>query len=70
MDADLYSSTIYVLRHLRQYIKPGTFVYFDDMSRPDHEPRALSEFMSETRSRFRVVSADYSLNCVFFECIY
>lgn len=65
MDADLYSSTIYVLRHLRQY-KPGTFIYFDDMSRPDHEPRAFVEFMRESAAKFRVVSADYSLNCVFF----
>ena len=69
MDADLYSSTIYVLRHLRQYIKPGTFIYFDDMSRPDHEPRAFFEFMRESAAKFLVVCADYSLNCVFFECV-
>lgn len=69
LDADLYSSTIYVLRHLRPYITPGTFIYFDDMSRPEHEPRAFLEFMRESGTKFRVVSADYSLNCVFFECI-
>ena len=33
-DADLYSSTIYVLRRLRDYIVPGTYLYFDNMSQP------------------------------------
>ncbi len=32
MDADLYSSTIYVLNYLRPHIKPGTLIYFDEMN--------------------------------------
>lgn len=69
LDADLYSSTKYVLDYLRPSIQAGTFIYFDNMSRPDHEPRAFSEFMNETGVRFRLVSTDYSLNTAFFECI-
>lgn len=69
MDADLYSSTIYVLRHLRSYIKPGTFIYFDEMSRPEHEPRAFREFMEESELKFQLVAADESLNNAFFECV-
>ena len=69
IDADLYSSTIYVLRHLRPYIKPGTFIYFDDMCRIEHEPRAFREFMEESGLRFKLVATDYSLNNTFFECI-
>lgn len=69
MDADLYSSTIYVLRHLRPHIKQGTFIYFDDMSRPDHEPRAFCEFMDESGLKFELIATDESLNTVFFECI-
>ena len=69
MDADLYSSTICVLRYLRPYIKAGTFIYFDDMSRPEHEPRAFAEFMEESGLRFQPVCADQSLNCVFFQCV-
>jgi hypothetical protein len=68
MDADLYSSTIYVLRHLRPWIRPGTFIYFDDLSRPEHEPRAFDEFMAESGLKFRLVCADRSLNCAFFRC--
>ena len=69
MDADLYSSTIYVLRHLRPWIKPGTFLYFDEMNHLEHEPRALEDFMNESGLRFRGVSADLSLAFVFLECI-
>ncbi len=69
LDADLYSSTIFVLRQLRQYIVPGTFIYFDDMSRPDHEPRAFDEFVAETGRKFQPVAADSSLNTMFFECV-
>lgn len=68
LDADLYSSTIYVLRYLCPYIKPGTYLYFDDMSRPDHEPKAFAEFMEESGLQFRVVSADLSFNNLFFQC--
>jgi len=69
LDADLYSSTICVLRRFRPYVKPGTFIYFDDMSRPDHEPRAFREFMEESGLKFRLVCADQSLNNAFFECV-
>lgn len=69
MDADLYSSTKLVLDHFRPWIKEGTFIYFDDMSRPDHEPRAFDELMQETGLRFEVVAAERSLNTAFFECI-
>lgn len=69
MDADLYSSTIYVLNYLRPYIKQDTFIYFDNMSRPDHEPRAFAEFIKESGLQFRLVSADYSLNTAFFQCV-
>jgi hypothetical protein len=69
LDADLYSSTLVVLRHLRPFIKPGTFIYFDDMARPDHEPRALKDFLMESGLSFRLVATDYSLNAAFFECV-
>lgn len=69
IDADLYSSTTYVLNFLERHIRPGTFIYFDDLSRLDHEPRAFVEFMTRTGRRFRLVRADRSLNRAFFECV-
>jgi hypothetical protein len=69
MDADLYSSTIFVLRWLRPYLEPGAYLYFDNLSRPEHEPRALEELIRESGLRFAPVAADRSLNRVFFECL-
>jgi len=69
MDADLYSSTIFVLRHLREHIKPGTFIYFDELNHLEHEPKAFDEFTEETGLRFRLVSADRTLQFAFFECV-
>jgi hypothetical protein len=69
MDADLYSSTIYVLRYLRPQIKSGTLIYFDEMNHIDHEPRALDEFMAESGLQFKVVCTDKTMAFVCFECI-
>jgi len=69
LDADLYSSTIYVLRHFRPWIRRGTLVYLDDMAVPDHEGRAFAEFMRETGLRFAPLCADRALCCQFYECL-
>jgi len=69
LDADLFSATKLVLDHFRPWIKPGTLIYFDDMSRPDHEPRAFDEFMAATGRRFELVVIEQSMNRGFFECV-
>lgn len=69
MDADLYSSTIYVLRHFKSIIREGTFIFFDEMSRPEHEPKAFDEFMKETGLKFIPICSDLGFNRVFFKCI-
>lgn len=69
MDADLYSSTICVLRHLRDHIRVGTYIYYDEFDQIDHEPRAFDEFMNETGLKFRLFCADKTLSFVSFECI-
>lgn len=69
MDADLYSSTSYVLRHLGPYFRPGTLIYFDEMNHVEHEPKAFDEFMTETSLRFIPVAADRTLTYAFFECV-
>jgi hypothetical protein len=68
LDADLYSSTIYVLRQLRPYIKPGTFLYFDEINHVNHELRAFEEFLAESGLKFRAVCADKTLAFAFFQC--
>jgi hypothetical protein len=68
IDADLYTSTIYVLRYLRRWIRAGTFLYFDDLSYPDHEPRAFDDFIKESGLKFRLISVDKPLAQAFFQC--
>jgi hypothetical protein len=69
LDADLYSSTKVVLDHLQKFIVPGTLLYFDNLSQPDHELRAFHDFMEGSGRRFRLMAADLSLNCAAFECV-
>lgn len=54
LDADLYSSTICVLKVLKDEIIPGTYIYFDEFNR-NHELRAFDELMNETGMRFSLV---------------
>jgi hypothetical protein len=68
MDADLYSSTIYVLRYLRPHFRTGSFIYFDDLFCPEQEPRAFAEFLTESGLKFKPVCAMRSLASAFFEC--
>jgi hypothetical protein len=69
LDADLYSSTICVLRHLRSWIVPGAYLYFDDLCRLEHEPKAFDEFIGESGRRFDLICSDYSLNRAIFQCV-
>ena len=50
MDADLYSSTIYVLNTLNNQIVQGTYIMFDELWYPDnykdHEYKAIVEWVT------------------------
>lgn len=67
LDADLYSSTIYVLRALQSYIVPGTYIYLDEFNHRDHELRAFDEFMSETGMKFSLVGASRAMQHAVFK---
>ena len=69
LDADLYSSTAYVLQHLQPHIKKGTFIYFDEMNFHEHEPKAFHEFIAATGVKFTPVAADKTLTYVCFKCL-
>ena len=44
MDADIYSSTLYVLTTMAPYINPGDIIFFDEFSVPLHEFKAFTEW--------------------------
>jgi O-methyltransferase len=60
-DADLYSSTLYCLTRLSEVLQPKDIVIFDEFSQPLHEFRALEDWSSAYRIRYRGVgsSEDY-----------
>lgn len=59
LDADLYSSTAYVLKILRPHIIVGTILYFDEFWDPHNEQRAFSEFIDESGMKFEAIAADH-----------
>ena len=66
-DADLYSSTAYVLRLLGDAIVPGTYISFDEFNRQFHELRAFGEFIGRTCMRFSLLGATRTLEQVLFQ---
>lgn len=68
LDADLYSATRLVLDSLDKYIVKGTLIYFDELSRIDHEPAAFDDYAESTGKRFAAVALESTLNTGAFIC--
>jgi hypothetical protein len=69
IDCDMYSSTIFVLNSLAPYLKPGTFIYFDEFSDYDHELRAFDEFLRATGKKCVLFGATKSYAQTVFQFI-
>lgn len=67
MDADLYSSTKFVLGALRGETAPGTVIIFDEFCDRIHELKAFDEFLRETGMKFRALGATRTLEHLAFE---
>jgi len=67
LDADLYSSTIFVLHTLTEAIRPGTLLIFDEFCDRLHELKAFAEFLDTTRMRFRFLAGTENLEQAVFE---
>jgi hypothetical protein len=48
LDADLYSSTVTALRHVRDTLRPGSMLYFDEFNHRADELRAFDEFLADS----------------------
>jgi O-methyltransferase len=66
MDADLYSSTSFVLKTLQRHIKVGTIIYFDEFWDRYQELKAFDEFLAETALSFELLGATYGFRNVAF----
>ena len=67
LDADLYSSTSFVLSALENVTVPGTYLYFDEFHHRMDELRAFDTFVKRTGMKFCVVGATRSLTSVMFQ---
>lgn len=59
LDADLYSSTLYVLTTLAPRLRPGDVILFDELGSAygvTHEFRALEDFAASYRFRYRLLA--------------
>ena len=66
LDADLYSSTKYVLETLGgTTLRPGTILVFDEFYDRFNELKAFDEFIESTKMQFRFVGAVLSQACQF-----
>ena len=68
LDADLYSATKFVLDTLDAHIGPGSLIYFDELSRVDHEPAAFDDYRNATGKRFEPIAFERNLNTGAFIC--
>lgn len=57
MDADLYSSTLYVLTSLSQYLRKDDILIFDEFNVPMHEFKAFSEWIKAYQINYKVLAA-------------
>lgn len=57
LDADLYTSTLYVLTSIAPHLRPGDVVMFDEFFVPTHEFKAFREFVAAYRIKLTPVAA-------------
>lgn len=69
MDADLYSSTAFVLSRIEDRFIDGTIVYFDEIQGAsenfDHEGRAFAECLERTGFGYQVMTRSPGEGCFF-----
>jgi O-methyltransferase len=59
LDADMFTSTFFVLATLAPHFKCGDLIFFDEFSCPLDEFRAFEEFVQTFRVKYEVVAAVY-----------
>jgi O-methyltransferase len=57
LDADLYSSTLYLLTKLHAHLKVGDIIIFDEFGVPIHEFKAFLDFISAYNMEYELLNA-------------
>lgn len=69
LDADLYSSSAFVLKSLKPWITPGTILVFDEFFDRQHELKAAEEFLADTQTKLKCLAGATGLEQVAFEVL-
>lgn len=67
IDADLYSSTDYVLKSLERQMPVGTILMFDEFCDRFHELLAFDQYLTRTGHQYRFLGATENLEQVVFQ---
>lgn len=67
LDADLYSSTMTVLEHVKTWLHPGSYLYFDQFHHRCDELRAFAELIDETSLGFELAAATRDASSLAFK---
>jgi hypothetical protein len=59
LDADMFTSTLFVLTTLAPFLKHGDLIFFDEFSCPLDEFRAFEEFVRSFRVKYEAIAAVY-----------
>src|SRR5579872_5329821 len=59
LDADMFTSTLFVLTTVAPHLKSGDLIFFDEFSCPLDEFRAFEEFVRSFRVKYEVLDAVY-----------
>ncbi|MFO7790795.1 MAG: class I SAM-dependent methyltransferase [Bacteroidales bacterium] len=57
LDADLYTSTYFVLTRMAPLLRPGDILFFDEFNVPLHEYKAFTEFVNSYYIDYEVLGA-------------
>jgi hypothetical protein len=57
MDADLYTSTLFVLTSISPILNKGDIIIFDEFNVPMHEFKAFSEWIKAYYIQYEVIAA-------------
>lgn len=69
MDADLYSSTLYVLTTLAPFLKTDDIIFFDEFAVPTHEFKAFSDFIQAYYVELKLIAAANNYYFVAFKVV-
>ena len=62
LDADLYSSTLFVLASLNPFVAPGTILVFDEFSSASNEFRALVDYCRSFNRKVRTLASTHDFH--------